>query len=79
MIHSLSLPSFPFSLLFTLAKHNTKQEDTKILLQESSLIKKYIFIYIYTMIKKKIRDILKRKKNINILFHSVNIIKIFFT
>ena len=77
MIHSLSLPSFPFSLLFTLAKHNTKQEDTKILLQESSLRKKNI--YIYTMIKKKIRDILKRKKNINILFHSVNIIKIFFT
>ena len=78
MIHSLSLPSFPFSLLFTLAKHNTKQEDTKILLQESSLRKKKK-IYIYTMIKKKIRDILKRKKNINILFHSVNIIKFFFT
>ena len=45
MIHSLSLPSFPFSLLFTLAKHNTKQEDTKILLQESSLRKKNIYIY----------------------------------
>ena len=45
MIQSLSLPSFPFSLLFTLAKHNTKQEDTKILLQESSLRKKNIYIY----------------------------------
>ena len=45
MIHSLSLPSFPFSLLFTLAKHNTKQEDTKILLQESSFKKKKIYIY----------------------------------
>ena len=61
MIHSLSLPSFPFSLLFTLAKHNTKQEDTKILLQESSLRKK-IYIYIYNDKKENKRYLKEEKK-----------------
>ena len=63
MIHSLSLPSFPFSLLFTLAKHNTKQEDTKILLQESSLRKKKkIYIYIYNDKKENKRYLKEEKK-----------------
>ena len=61
MIHSLSLPSFPFSLLFTLAKHNTKQEDTKILLQESSLRKKK-YIYIYNDKKENKRYLKEEKK-----------------
>ena len=61
MIHSLSLPSFSFSLLFTLAKHNTKQEDTKILLQESSL-RKNIYIYIYNDKKENKRYLKEEKK-----------------